>query len=168
MGLPYLTFGRFRPLHTTAVIFAFGGNVLFAASLRRAAHLSRPALERPRPLVLVLGYTPSSSSPEPATSSASPSPRNTPSWNGPWTWCSPSSGSSSRSISSAPSPGGARSHLYVAHWFYHRHHHHHRRAAHRERIGHSRVASPKSTRCSPASRMRWCSGGTAITPSGSS
>jgi cytochrome c oxidase cbb3-type subunit 1 len=29
---PYLTFGRLRPLHTSAVIFAFGGNVLFATS----------------------------------------------------------------------------------------------------------------------------------------
>ncbi len=28
----YLTFGRLRPLHTSAVIFAFGGNVLFATS----------------------------------------------------------------------------------------------------------------------------------------
>ncbi len=27
---PYLTFGRLRPLHTNAVIFAFAGNVLFA------------------------------------------------------------------------------------------------------------------------------------------
>jgi cytochrome c oxidase cbb3-type subunit I len=29
---PYLTFGRLRPVHTSAVIFAFGGNVLFATS----------------------------------------------------------------------------------------------------------------------------------------
>src|SRR5262245_32236336 len=28
---PYLTFGRLRPLHTNAVIFAFAGNALFAA-----------------------------------------------------------------------------------------------------------------------------------------
>jgi len=28
----YLTFGRLRPLHTSAVIFAFGGNALFATS----------------------------------------------------------------------------------------------------------------------------------------
>ena len=28
----YLSFGRLRPLHTSAVIFAFGGNVLFATS----------------------------------------------------------------------------------------------------------------------------------------
>lgn len=29
---PYLTFGRLRPLHTSGVIFAFGGNALFATS----------------------------------------------------------------------------------------------------------------------------------------
>ena len=31
LGLPYTTFGRLRPLHTNAVIFAFGGNVVFTA-----------------------------------------------------------------------------------------------------------------------------------------
>lgn len=31
MDIPYITFGRLRPLHTNAVIFAFGGCVLFAA-----------------------------------------------------------------------------------------------------------------------------------------
>ena len=30
MGLPWTTFGRLRPLHTNAVIFAFTGNALFA------------------------------------------------------------------------------------------------------------------------------------------
>ncbi|NNF38062.1 MAG: cytochrome-c oxidase, cbb3-type subunit I, partial [Gemmatimonadetes bacterium] len=30
LGIPYLTFGRLRPLHTNAVIFAFGGNICFA------------------------------------------------------------------------------------------------------------------------------------------
>lgn len=29
---PYLTFGRLRPLHTSAVVFAFGGSALFATS----------------------------------------------------------------------------------------------------------------------------------------
>ena len=29
---PYLSFGRLRPVHTSAVIFAFGGNALFATS----------------------------------------------------------------------------------------------------------------------------------------
>jgi len=31
--LEWLTFGRLRPVHTSAVIFAFGGNALFATSL---------------------------------------------------------------------------------------------------------------------------------------
>ncbi|MBW8743194.1 MAG: cytochrome-c oxidase, cbb3-type subunit I [Sphingomonas sp.] len=31
-GLEYTTFGRLRPLHTSAVIFAFGGNALIASS----------------------------------------------------------------------------------------------------------------------------------------
>jgi cytochrome c oxidase cbb3-type subunit I len=30
--LPWFSFGRIRPLHTSAVIFAFGGNVLLATS----------------------------------------------------------------------------------------------------------------------------------------
>src|SRR5689334_12405624 len=30
--LPWLSFSRLRPLHTSAVIFAFGGNVLVATS----------------------------------------------------------------------------------------------------------------------------------------
>jgi cytochrome c oxidase cbb3-type subunit 1 len=32
-GLPWTSFGRLRPVHTSAVIFAFGGNALFATSL---------------------------------------------------------------------------------------------------------------------------------------
>ena len=31
-GIPWLSYGRLRPLHTNAVIFAFGGCVLFASS----------------------------------------------------------------------------------------------------------------------------------------
>lgn len=31
-GIPYLHFGRLRPVHTSGVIFAFGGNALFATS----------------------------------------------------------------------------------------------------------------------------------------
>ena len=31
LGLPWTTFGRLRPLHTNAVIFAFAGNAVFAA-----------------------------------------------------------------------------------------------------------------------------------------
>src|SRR6202142_1451183 len=31
-GIPWLSYGRLRPLHTNAVIFAFGGCALFACS----------------------------------------------------------------------------------------------------------------------------------------
>ncbi len=33
LGFEWTSFGRLRPVHTSAVIFAFGGNVLFATSL---------------------------------------------------------------------------------------------------------------------------------------
>src|SRR4051795_7408379 len=32
MGIPWLSYGRLRPLHTNAVIFAFGGTALIATS----------------------------------------------------------------------------------------------------------------------------------------
>ncbi len=40
--IPYLSFGRLRPLHTNAVIFAFGGSALFATSyyvVQRTCHV---------------------------------------------------------------------------------------------------------------------------------
>ncbi|MFN0164428.1 MAG: cytochrome-c oxidase, cbb3-type subunit I [Burkholderiales bacterium] len=47
--IPWLTYGRLRPLHTNAVIFAFGGSALFACSyyvVQRTCHtrLFAPAL----------------------------------------------------------------------------------------------------------------------------
>src|SRR3954449_168635 len=39
---PYLSYGRLRPLHTNAVIFAFGGSALFATSyyvVQRTCHV---------------------------------------------------------------------------------------------------------------------------------
>ena len=42
MGIPYLSYGRLRPLHTNAVIFAFGGSALFATSyyvVQRTCHV---------------------------------------------------------------------------------------------------------------------------------
>jgi cytochrome c oxidase cbb3-type subunit 1 len=41
-GIPWLSFGRLRPLHTNAVIFAFGGSALFATSyyvVQRTCHV---------------------------------------------------------------------------------------------------------------------------------
>ncbi len=51
LGFEYTTFGRLRPLHTSAVIFAFGGNALIATSfyiVQRTcrARLAFPALAR--------------------------------------------------------------------------------------------------------------------------
>ena len=51
LGLEYTTFGRLRPLHTSAVIFAFGGTALIATSfyiVQRTcrARLAFPALAR--------------------------------------------------------------------------------------------------------------------------
>ncbi|MGZ5848380.1 MAG: cbb3-type cytochrome c oxidase subunit I, partial [Ramlibacter sp.] len=42
MGIPWLSYGRLRPLHTNAVIFAFGGCALFASSywcVQRTSHV---------------------------------------------------------------------------------------------------------------------------------
>lgn len=41
LDLPYLTFGRLRPLHTNAVIFAFAGNAIFAAIAYSTQRLCR-------------------------------------------------------------------------------------------------------------------------------
>ena len=41
-GISWLSYGRLRPLHTNAVIFAFGGNAVFAASyyaVQRTCHV---------------------------------------------------------------------------------------------------------------------------------
>ena len=44
LGLEYTTFGRLRPLHTSAAIFAFGGNALFASSLYCVQRTCRASL----------------------------------------------------------------------------------------------------------------------------
>ncbi len=44
---PYLTFGRVRPLHTSAVIFAFGGNALLATSFYVVQRTCRTQLALP-------------------------------------------------------------------------------------------------------------------------
>ena len=44
---PYLNFGRIRPLHTSAVIFAFGGNALIATSYYVVQRTSRARLAFP-------------------------------------------------------------------------------------------------------------------------
>ncbi len=57
LGLPWTTFGRLRPLHTSAVIFAFGGNVLLATSfyvVQRTSRARMPGLVTP--WFVILGY----------------------------------------------------------------------------------------------------------------
>jgi cytochrome c oxidase cbb3-type subunit 1 len=55
--LPWINFGRMRPLHTSAVIFAFGGNVLLATSfyvVQRTCHARIAGAIAP--WFVVLGY----------------------------------------------------------------------------------------------------------------
>ncbi|HLP42057.1 MAG TPA: cytochrome-c oxidase, cbb3-type subunit I, partial [Fibrobacteria bacterium] len=51
MGFKYLTFGRLRPFHTNAVIFAFGGNAIFAG-----VYYSIQRLLKTRPFSSVLSW----------------------------------------------------------------------------------------------------------------
>ena len=55
--LPWLSFGRIRPLHTSAVIFAFGGNVLIGTSFYVVQRTCRARLAGDlAPWFVVLGY----------------------------------------------------------------------------------------------------------------
>ncbi len=55
--LPWTTFGRIRPLHTSAVIFAFGGNVLIATSFYVVQRTSRARMVGDlAPWFVVIGY----------------------------------------------------------------------------------------------------------------
>ena len=57
LDLPWTTFGRMRPLHTSAVIFAFGGNVLIATSFYVVQRTCRARLAGDiAPWFVVLGY----------------------------------------------------------------------------------------------------------------
>ena len=57
LDLPWITFGRLRPLHTSAVIFAFGGNVLVATSFYVVQRTCRARLAGDlAPWFVVLGY----------------------------------------------------------------------------------------------------------------
>lgn len=55
--LPWTTFGRLRPLHTSAVVFAFGGNVLIATSFYVVQKTCRARLAGDlAPWFVVIGY----------------------------------------------------------------------------------------------------------------
>jgi len=47
-GIPYISYGRLRPLHTNAVIFAFGGCTLFATSYHVVQRTCQTRLFAPR------------------------------------------------------------------------------------------------------------------------
>jgi len=48
LGLPWTSFGRLRPLHTNAVIFAFGGSTLFATAYYVVQRTSQTSLFLPK------------------------------------------------------------------------------------------------------------------------
>jgi cytochrome c oxidase cbb3-type subunit 1 len=57
LDLPWISFGRLRPLHTSAVIFAFGGNVLISSSLYVVQRTCRARLAGEiAPWFVVVGY----------------------------------------------------------------------------------------------------------------
>jgi len=57
LDLPWTSFGRLRPVHTSAVVFAFGGNALIATSLYVVQRTCRARLAgRWSPWFLVWGY----------------------------------------------------------------------------------------------------------------
>ncbi len=57
LDLPWITFGRLRPLHTSAVIFAFGGNVLLATAFYVVQRTSRARLAGyVAPWFVILGF----------------------------------------------------------------------------------------------------------------
>ena len=58
LNLPWTNFGRLRPVHTSAVVFAFGGNALLADFfICRATHFESPAVGPLAALVRVLGLS---------------------------------------------------------------------------------------------------------------
>ena len=70
LDLPWISFGRLRPLHTSAVIFAFGGNVLIGTSFYVVQRTCRARLAGDiAPGSWCLAITSSSSSPAPVTCS---------------------------------------------------------------------------------------------------
>jgi cytochrome c oxidase cbb3-type subunit I len=57
LDLPWTNFGRLRPVHTSAVVFAFGGNALLATSLYVVQRTSKAALwGRSLPWFVFWGY----------------------------------------------------------------------------------------------------------------
>ena len=82
-GIPWLSYGRLRPLHTNAVIFAFGGCTLMASSFYVVQRTSQVALFLPKLAWFVFWAGRRSSSPRRSRCRwATRGPRNTPSSSG--------------------------------------------------------------------------------------
>src|SRR5690606_15245386 len=57
LSSPYTSFGRIRPVHTTAVIFGFGGNALIGTSLYVLQRTTRARLrDQLSPWFVLIGY----------------------------------------------------------------------------------------------------------------
>jgi cytochrome c oxidase cbb3-type subunit 1 len=57
LGLPWTNFGRLRPVHTTGIIFGFGGNALIATSFHVVQRTSRARLpDALSPWIVLAGY----------------------------------------------------------------------------------------------------------------
>lgn len=85
-GIPWLSYGRLRPLHTNAVIFAFGGCALFATSYYVVQRTSQVRLFAGRWRPSPSGAGNWSSWPRPSACRWATRPaRNTPNSNGPST-----------------------------------------------------------------------------------
>jgi cytochrome c oxidase cbb3-type subunit I/II len=129
---PYLTFGRLRPLHTNAVIFAFVGNMIFAGVYYSTQRLLKTRMASDLlSKVHFWGWQLIIVAPPSRSRWASPRPRSTPSSSGPSTSPSPSSGWSSRSTSSGPREAQREAPLR-RHLVLHRHHRHGGGAVHRQ------------------------------------
>lgn len=105
LDLPWTSFGRIRPIHTSLVIFAFGGSALFATSFyvvqrTSGVRLISDALAR----FVFWGWQAAIVGMIVSYPLAIPPPRNTPRWNGRWRCGWRSSGWSMPTCSSAPSP----------------------------------------------------------------
>lgn len=56
-ALPWTSFGRLRPVHTTGVIFGFGGNALIATSFHVLQRTARTRIADPlSPWIVLIGY----------------------------------------------------------------------------------------------------------------
>ena len=163
--MPWLSYGRLRPLHTNAVIFAFGGSALFATSyyvVQRTCHVRLfadklaaftfwgwQAVIVLAAITLPLGMTAGKEYAELE-----------------WpidlliavVWVAYAV------VFLGTLVKRRVSHIYVANWFFAVVHHHRRGAAHRQQRGDAGVARPSRTPSTRAPSMRWCSGGTATMP----